>query len=251
MLPTVLLFAVGCSSTAWKRTVQVNTETAYATFLREHPRSHYAPMAERRIREIQAEARAEQVKADWVPALRADTIEAYEQFLQRHPGSQQSIEAELRLRDLRATQAWKDARKKNTIEGYEAFLLEYSTAPFAAEARSWLSFLKGEARVVLDSPSSMSPWGASRYRWEATFRETRGKYGFRVRATDFYVIGKGGTRWTNSWSKSIEVKPGGSMKVDFWIDKSGKWAGGKFHCIWVGMDDKGNPIRIVHEVNIP
>ena len=235
--------------------MQADNETAYETFLREHPRSDFAPNAKSRIREIQAKAEAEQAKAeaeqakaDWGLANNAHTIFGYEQFLQRHPKSQQSTEASLRLRSLKVPHAWDDARGQDTIGAYEAFLREYSATMYASDAKARLSFLKGEAVVVLDSPSVMS-WSNSKqvYSWEATFRETGGKAGFAVKTTDFYVVKKDGTKWSNNWHESVVVKPGGSARVDYWI---GHWPGATFHCVWVGTDDKGIPIRIVQEVHI-
>jgi hypothetical protein len=109
----------------------------------------------------------------------------------------------------------------------------------------------GRAVVVFEPPRVMIPWESSRYRWDATFRETGGKSGFKVKATDFYVLSTNGTKWTNSWGPSVEVKAGGSADVDWWVDESEKWAGGKFHCIWVGQDDTGVSIRVEQWADIP
>ena len=106
------------------------------------------------------------------------------------------------------------------------------------------------AIVVLDSPEVMRPWHR-RYRWDATFRETGGKSGFEVWSTDFYILGPEGRRFNNSWSEKQRVRAGGAATVNYYIDINDKWAGGKFHCIWVGQDDVGNSIRIVQEVRIP
>ena len=48
-----------------------------------------------------------------------------------------------------------------------------------------------------------------------------------------------------------KVKAGGSAKVNYYIDKDDKWAGGEFHCVWIGTDDAGNSISIIQEVKIP
>ncbi|NTV95712.1 MAG: hypothetical protein HGA75_09885 [Thiobacillus sp.] len=107
-----------------------------------------------------------------------------------------------------------------------------------------------KAIVVLDSPEVMKIWN-NKYRWDATFRETGGKSGYEVRSTDFYILAPDGGKWINDWSETHKVRAGGSTDVNYFIDVSDKWAGGKFHCIWEGKDEGGNAIRIVQEVQIP
>lgn len=106
-----------------------------------------------------------------------------------------------------------------------------------------------KAIPVLKSPAVMTR--TTHYRWDATLSETGGKVGFEVRSTDFYILGPDGRKWTNSWSETHKVPAGKSVDVDYSLDLSDQWAGGLFHCVWVGRDDAGNPIRIVQEVRIP
>lgn len=155
VLLSVLVMAVGCSSTAWKHASQADTEAAYETFLREYPHSDFAPSAKSRIRQIQAKAESERARADWEPTKSMHTIVGYEQFLQRHPNSQYSAEALYRLKELRAPKAWENTRGKDTIDDYETFLREYSATWFASIARARFSFLKGEAVVVFEPPRVM------------------------------------------------------------------------------------------------
>ena len=108
-----------------------------------------------------------------------------------------------------------------------------------------------KAIAVLDTPDVMRSWRGNMYRWDAVLKETGDKSGFKVRSTNFYIQAPNGDRYSNNWSESHEVKAGGSANINYYLDKSDKWAGGKFHCVWVGEDDHGNPIRIVHEVRIP
>jgi tetratricopeptide (TPR) repeat protein len=87
------------------------------------------------------------------------------------------------------------------------------------------------AVVEFDPPHNMT-WRSGEYQWDATFRETGGKSGFRLTATDFYILSVSGAKWSNNWRPSVDVKAGGSADVHWWVDRSEKWAGGKFHCIW-------------------
>src|SRR5262249_39230830 len=143
------------------------------------------------------------------------------------------------------------------------------------EAQARLAVLEGRrAVVVLDSPGVMRPWQGDQYRWDATFRETSGKSGFRVRSADFHIdtfdparMPKGMPRALTKvegitkplWSEAVEVKPSGSADVHFTIGRIADTVqrqkvhtgGGKFHCVWVGEDDVGTPLEILQEVYIP
>jgi outer membrane protein assembly factor BamD (BamD/ComL family) len=106
LLLSGVVIASGCSSTAWIRASQSNTQSAYEQFLREHPGSKFAPQASVRIRELEERAEAEKAKADWAQTKNTATISAYREFLQRHPTSQDSYEASQRLTELCAADAW-------------------------------------------------------------------------------------------------------------------------------------------------
>lgn len=165
----IVLALSGCATTDrdWDEALHLGTESAFESFLAEHPHAKQTNDARRLLKE-------KRVDQDWRKADSSGEIRAYEHFLDIHPESKRTVEAEERLRELRYARAkklqtaagleaflcrypagvdadtlrtelprirlletaWQTARQKNTVHGYKAFLAKYPDGEHAAEAKA-------------------------------------------------------------------------------------------------------------------
>jgi hypothetical protein len=117
---------------------------------------------------------------------------------------------------------------------------------------NWHSAADPNAKAIVDIRYAKEVGAPTngRYMFKTFFRETGGKSGFKLTARDFYIMDPNGEKWSNSWSETVEVQAGGVGEADYWCDWSDHWAGGDFHCVWVGKDQAGNYISIVQIVRL-
>ena len=185
------------------------------------------------------------VESDWAKARSADTATAYGSFLHRHTDSEYTSMAQAQIADF-ARKAWAEAQSRDKVPEYERFLRTYPNSEFSEQARTRMEWQKANRAIVdISYPETVQPHG--RYRWDTVFKETGGKAGFTLRATNFHIRDPRGGRWSNSWSESVTVKPNGTGRSDYWCDVSDKWSGGHYYTTWVGEDDYGNRISIVQK----
>ena len=151
------------------------------------------------------------------------------------------------------TMAWNRAQDTNTTSAYEDFLKEYPNTEYSHMAKSRLMDLKLlRAKIVIDTPRVVMQEGGKSYTWNVKFREIGGEFGFKVHATEFFIVGRGDRMWSADWIPTADVCAGGSANVAITInDPSHDLARGQFHCIWIGEDDQGGQIRILQKVNLP
>jgi hypothetical protein len=248
LVAAVALFLSGCASVSkdWNRATTQDNATAYDAFLQKHRDSQYASEAKVKIQEL-----------DWKQAQASSTMASFREFLQKHPDSQYASEAKVRVSSY-TKGAWEKAQKQDKIYGYESFMRDYPDSEYFKEAKERAVWQKANPAVVkIDYPmeirvgtTSSRSYNGPIYKWDTVFKETGGKTGFKLKATDFYIRDPSGGRWSNSWSKDVEVRPNGKATVDYWCDTDAKWAGGYYHTIWIGEDDWGNKIKIVQEVHL-
>jgi hypothetical protein len=149
---------------------------------------------------------------------------------------------------------WEKSVNANTVKSYLVYLNKYPKGVYSEYALSKIETIKGKAIPKVNFPRTVRASDTrSRdgiYEWETEFQELGGYVGYHVTAVEFYIQAPDGTRYSNSWSSSFDVNPGSSVKTDYWCDKSDKWDGGFFHCIWRGVDQKGNAIELLQEVRL-
>ena len=242
----VVLFLSGCASVSkdWNRATSEDNATAYEIFLQKHPDAEYANEAKAKIEEL-----------DWKQAQASRTMGSFREFLQKHPDSQYANEAKAKISSY-TKYAWEKAYREDRIDAYENFIKNYPDSDYADKAKERATWQRiNRAIVKIDYPKTVTAGGSPYsnisgpiYKWDTVFKETGGKAGFKLKAINFYIRDPSYGRWSNGWSESVEVKPNGRATVDYWCDKSDKWAGGYYHTTWVGEDDWGNRISIEQEV---
>jgi hypothetical protein len=248
LLVAAVFFLSGCASLSrdWDRATTQDSSTAYESFLKRHPDSQYTSEAKARIEEL-----------DWKQAQKSSKAASIRKFLKKHPKSKYAGEAKARLVTY-SKDAWEKARRLDKVYSYENFMRTYPESEFIEKAKERVIWQRANRAVVeIDYPKTVhagfSPyWNISGpiYKWDTVFKETSGKAGFKLKATNFYIRAPNGGRWSNNWSKDVSVKPKGRAAVDYWCDKSSKWAGGNYYTTWVGEDDWGNRISIVQKVRL-
>ena len=80
----------------WRGTQRADTLEAYQSFLERHPQSQYAPVAQRRLADLEEQR-------DWLIATESDSAEGYRTFIDTHPKGRWTREARLRLQNFLAT----------------------------------------------------------------------------------------------------------------------------------------------------
>lgn len=197
------------------------------------------------------------IEGDWVRTTGENSADAYRAFLKKHPDSQYSAKAQGRIITL-SREAWEKTWEKDKVYEYERFLQMFPDSDVSHKARVRMEWQKANRAIVEisypeevqagPSPYSNITWTV--YTWDTEFRETSGKAGFKLRTTKFYIQDPTGRRWTNPWCRKIEVKPNGRAVIEYWCEKSSKWAGGYYYTTWVGEDDLGNKISIEQKVHL-
>ena len=120
----------------WHKTLSIDSEDAYSSFVRNYPKSNYAKEAMKRISLRKAEITA------WLNASETDTVEAYVAFLKENSESTYMLDALQKISELDAVNnAWIAALKENSIIGYDLFVETYPNCQFtftASELRAKL-----------------------------------------------------------------------------------------------------------------
>jgi len=210
---------------------------AYKNIVRRYPKASFVAQARKKIENIEGE----QLKT-------SDRVDVLRLYLKIYPTSEHSLNVKNRLVYLEQLW-WQTAQKKDKVYVYERYILKFPKSLFVEKAQKRMAWQKANRAIVtIDYPDTVS--AGSRYYWNTHFKEESGKTSFKLKATDFYIRDPGGGRWSNSWSETVEVKPGGKATIDYWCDKSDKWAGGDYYTIWVGEDGFGNKIKIVQKVHL-
>jgi len=93
----VLLLLGACGELQdWRGTQRADTLEAYQSFLDRHPQSQYAPVAQRRLADLEEQR-------DWLIATESDSAEGYRTFINTHPKGRWTREARLRLQNFLST----------------------------------------------------------------------------------------------------------------------------------------------------
>lgn len=96
ILAAVLPLLSGCGELEdWRSTQRADTLEAYESYLDRHPQSQYAPVAQRRIVDLEEQR-------DWLIATESDSAEGYRTFINTHPKGRWTREARLRLQNFLA-----------------------------------------------------------------------------------------------------------------------------------------------------
>jgi len=95
LLALLLLGACG-ELQDWRGTQRADTLEAYQSFLDRHPQSQYAPVAQRRLADLEEQR-------DWLIATESDSAEGYRTFINTHPKGRWTREARLRLQNFLST----------------------------------------------------------------------------------------------------------------------------------------------------
>jgi hypothetical protein len=236
---TAAVILTGCATTArdWKFATTLNDARAYEAFLLRHPDSEY-----------DAEARARIEELDWKFVQGSGSLPTLRWYVAKHPETEHAKEAGTRIVASMKT-SWEEAKATDKVYAYVSFARDYPESEHVASAQeraSWQRAHRAQARI--DYPRIVT--GGSRYAWETKFAETSGNAGFTLRAENFYILSPSGSKWSNSWSPSVEVAPRGTATNSYWCDRSDKWAGGDFYTTWVGEDTWGNPISLQQSVHL-
>jgi cupin superfamily acireductone dioxygenase involved in methionine salvage len=107
-----------------------------------------------------------------------------------------------------------------------------------------------ESHSVRSVPSPYYNVQTRIYKWTTSFKEMGGKLGFKLQATDYYIVSPSGQKYTNNWSTNVDVKKHGKESVSYCVSSNGQWDEGCFHAVWVGKDDGGNDIKIEQEIEL-
>lgn len=209
----------------WEQAETDNTLESYQMYMKTFPRGCFIEEARKRL----ARLHHEQDEEDWQQARRFNSIQSYQRYVQLHPQGKYFAEAQSKIENLQ----WSDEQAEKQ----------------RAEIEKTRRTRSGNANVVLEYPKVVHSVGLE-YSWTTIFKEVGGQGGFELKATNFYIQAPKGGKWSNSWTETVRVEPGGSAKVNYWCDYSSNWAGGTYHTVWVGKDDAGNSIRIIQEVKL-
>jgi hypothetical protein len=145
LLSVLLLLALACAGRSWNVALREDTAAGYARFLRENPRSEYAPEAKTRLAFVRA--RSKPSKKAW---------DSFQKRFEGHPLVDE-------LRPYMEEVFLDQARAVGTAKAYEAFLAEFPSGSAAARARGNLAYLQagsfagdaaGLAQFVSEHPES-------------------------------------------------------------------------------------------------
>ena len=94
LVPALALLLGGCGELQdWRSTQRADTLEAYQAFLDQHPQSQYAPVAQRRLADLEEQR-------DWLIATESDSAQGYRTFINTHPKGRWAREARLRLQNF-------------------------------------------------------------------------------------------------------------------------------------------------------
>lgn len=80
----------------WRGTQRADTLEAYESFLQRYPQSQYAPVAQRRLVDLEEQR-------DWLIATESDSAASYRSFIDAHPKGRWTREARVRLQNFLTT----------------------------------------------------------------------------------------------------------------------------------------------------
>ena len=80
----------------WRGTQRADTLEAYESFLQRYPQSQYAPVAQRRLVDLEEQR-------DWLIATESDSAAGYRSFIDAHPKGRWTREARVRLQNFLTT----------------------------------------------------------------------------------------------------------------------------------------------------
>jgi outer membrane protein assembly factor BamD (BamD/ComL family) len=251
----------------YTNSVNVNTIGAYSDYLNKYPEGKYVKDVNESIVFLNAKEKNRKdiyesylvsfpagryknevssliEKLDFEEAKSNNSEEAIQKYLRIYPNGYFKKEALEQIEKI----YYDEAKTDNTIESYNVFLKKYPNGVYNKDALTGIETIKGKAIVKISYPSVVL--GGFRYSWNTYFTESGGYVGYDLKAYNFYIEAPNGSHYSNSWSSTVRVEPGGSNKINYWCDKSDNWAGGFFYCEWRGSDDKGNDIEIVQKVKL-
>lgn len=269
VIGVLLINSCDSDDIGWKRTKRTNTIESYKEYLQSFPNGNYEKEASVAIENIW-----------YLAALEENTIDAWEAFLKDYPESQytQTVIDTLEFLHFSIPKSKEDISGlknyielypngrynketiilieeieynavilQNTESAYKAYLKNYSNTAYRDDI---LFKIKSLRKAIIEFKYPKTVASHSEYEWDTEFFEKGGNVGFELKAYDFYIQAPNGDRYSNNWSESVKVSPGGQESIDYWCDYSSKWAGGFFHCIWKGKDDKGNRISLTQKVRL-
>ena len=155
----------------------------------------------------------------------------------------------------KTNQKWEETKNKDKIADYQSFINLYPVSvELTTKAKDRMEWQKANpVEVKIDYPRSVKKQNG-RYFWKTIFSETGGKGGFKLTATNFYIMDKLGNRWNNTGSygsgnnTTIEVKKGGRYEYSYWCSDENNTKFRFYEIEWHGTDDWGNIIKIKQEV---
>jgi hypothetical protein len=220
-------------STLFKKTELSNSIENYQDFLRHFPRGEYKDQAKQNL-----------ITLEYEKAIELNSVEGYKYFTTRYPDCTYYESAHSSLVKLE----FDLAKKLNTVESCEYFLQKYNDVYYGYEIAKMIKILNPDKAIIyLNYPVSIKVAAENgKNEWTTYFLELGGNVGYNLQSTDFYIQKSNGDRYTNSWGEKVRVDAGSNATVNYWCD--GDWAGGYYHCKWVGNDDKGNPLEIIQKV---
>jgi len=124
---------------AWQEALKKNTIEAFEAYLREFPMGEYAKDARDRIEQIAG------VEA-WEAAKQKDTREAYKAYIERFPHGEHVQEARKRIEQITEEQAWKAARAQDTVKAYQGYISKFPQGKYVKNALKLIKQLKALAQ---------------------------------------------------------------------------------------------------------
>ena len=98
----------------WEDTKHINTIGSFTLFLNKYPKSEHASQAKQALKKLY-----------WIAAEQDNTVDSYNKFLNKYPDGSGVEEALSRIRELR----YADARQRRTVAAFETFFASYSEGP--------------------------------------------------------------------------------------------------------------------------
>lgn len=132
---------------AWRTAENLNTPTAYESYLSDYPNGARAITARNRL----AEFRSNEEKLAWRQALSIGSIEGYEEYLRLFPTGANAFAARDAIELQKTHQAesdWRLVEAAPTATSYQNFLSKHPESPYAARAKEALRRLEEDARTA-------------------------------------------------------------------------------------------------------
>lgn len=121
--------------------LEKDTIVELEAFINEHPKSKFAPVAEKAIDSLVEDA-------DWAIAELRDTIPSYQKYLESHDKSLHSEQANKRISYLKEYYTLIDCDENPNINCYEQFLIEYPISRHKKHAQFSIDFLTEDTILI-------------------------------------------------------------------------------------------------------